>query len=490
MAGMILRSGLLREVKPLGEVGRPVFTAAPQVRAMVQRLFGTEYAAMLAVPQLNQAGDSIDWYAPTAGTVVPWPSASLAERTAARQQLLGALDAFHRHGASLDGLATASEDAAMFARMLPLALRIPDRSHLYLVDGKPVLTFWGFSRLDAPPEDHVIRDLDLEPPAPAVATAPPPAITAPLLLAARPWWRRWWGLWPLLLLLLALLALWGLRGCAETPPPAPQPPPVTPEPAPAEPAPPVAPPPAPEPPAPEPPPPPPPPPPRDQAQAGTCPGRSGQDGTPGEPAPHQVIIALDTSRSMLIPLDLPVADAHALTERMAMGDVAAIAQFELLAQRAKGHRRIDAAKTAMLKVVDTLPPSVPIGVVGFGSCAGPVSLGRYQASGRPALRRKIRALTPEAGTPLAQGLARAGQMIDRKAVIVVISDGEESCDGDPCQVAAELKRRWPDLVINVIDLSGEGAAACLAEKTGGRVLAPNAAAEVNAAVTQAATECR
>jgi len=222
MTGMSLRSGLLREFKPLGEVGRPVFTAAPQVRAMVQRLFGAEYAAMLAVPQLNQAGDSVDWYAPTAGTVVPWPSASLAERTAARQQLLGALDAFHRHGASLDGLATTSENAAMFARMLPLALRIPDRSHIYLVDGRPVLTFWGFSRLDAPPEDHVIRDLDLEPSAPAVTAAPvaaavpPLAAAAPLLLAARPWWRRWWWLWPLLLLLLLLLlfGLWGPRGCS------------------------------------------------------------------------------------------------------------------------------------------------------------------------------------------------------------------------------------------------------------------------------------
>jgi Mg-chelatase subunit ChlD len=84
-------------------------------------------------------------------------------------------------------------------------------------------------------------------------------------------------------------------------------------------------------------------------------------------------------------------------------------------------------------------------------------------------------IQPEQGTPLARGLERAGNMLDGvgvPGVIVVVTDGEDSCGGDPCAVAKALKRKKPNLKINVIGVGGSGKGRCMAEATGGRFVTP------------------
>jgi len=80
---------------------------------------------------------------------------------------------------------------------------------------------------------------------------------------------------------------------------------------------------------------------------------------------------------------------------------------------------------------------------------------------------------------------------DAEAVIVVVSDGDDSCGGDPCAEARAIKARKPNVKINVIDLSGDAKSSavmqCVAAATGGRVLKPNSAADLDT-VMQRATE--
>jgi hypothetical protein len=212
MSGLLLRTGRLREYNALGSVGRPVYTAAPQLRALVKRLLGQDSADMLAVPQINEAGDTVDWYGPAGGMVVPWSTASEEERAPARQALQQARESFHRRSAEMLSQGSTNQDMEVFARLLPFAIQIPDESHIHLVNGRPVLTFWGFTRLNAPPNTDVIRDLGLRP---MMAATPvhqaTPEPTAPL--PAQPWWRRLWWLLLLLLLLPLLFLLFGLRSC-------------------------------------------------------------------------------------------------------------------------------------------------------------------------------------------------------------------------------------------------------------------------------------
>ncbi|MFO1127654.1 MAG: SrfA family protein [Rhodospirillales bacterium] len=218
MAGALLRSGSLTEFHPLGAVGKPVYSAASQLRAAVRRLYGSETADLFAIPKRHDQGDVIDWYAPEPGPVVPWSAATEDERTEAVALIHAARDRLAAQSQALQGDAETSE-RKVFGRLLAQATRIPGEDHIYLVNGRPVMTFWGFHPLNAAPGFDIIGGLlpAAAAPAPVPPTEVAPALTeeAPRVEAippARPWYRRWW-LWLPLLLLLLLLLLVGLKSC-------------------------------------------------------------------------------------------------------------------------------------------------------------------------------------------------------------------------------------------------------------------------------------
>lgn len=223
MAGALLRSGSLTEFCPLGAVGKPVYSAASQLRAAIRRRAGDETAAVFAIPKQNEQGDIIDWYAPVAGDVIPWSAASAEERSEAQSALQAARTRLAELSRSLlngDPDGRKSTELQVFGKLLAQATEIPSDDHIYLVQGKPAITFWGFHPLNAPPGYDVISNLDVggaAVKAPAVAPAAEPTQPAvPLAAEAeeeprRGWWRWWWLLLPLLLLLFLLLLWIGLR---------------------------------------------------------------------------------------------------------------------------------------------------------------------------------------------------------------------------------------------------------------------------------------
>ncbi len=229
MAGALLRSGSLTEFCPLGAVGKPVYSAASQLRAAIRRRAGPETAAVFAIPKQNDMGDIIDWYAPVAGDVVPWSAASAEERKdaiVALQNTRAKLAELSESLLSEDPDDKKSAELQVFGRLLAQATEIPSDEHIYLVEGRPAITFWGFRPLDAPPGYDVIGNLNGDEPAPTAlpalavtagdigAAGEPAGPATPLEVAETPrrgWWWRWWWL-PLLLLLLLLLLLWfGLK---------------------------------------------------------------------------------------------------------------------------------------------------------------------------------------------------------------------------------------------------------------------------------------
>jgi len=83
----------------------------------------------------------------------------------------------------------------------------------------------------------------------------------------------------------------------------------------------------------------------------------------------------------------------------------------------------------------------------------------------PAIRSNVSGLVPYGYTPLARSLELAGQDLlavdsDRQ-VIILLTDGEESCGGDPQAVAADLRARGIDIEVHIVgfDLAVEEAAA-------------------------------
>jgi hypothetical protein len=210
-AGPLLASEPLQRYRALGMAGDPVWRAAGQLRAAVAQRLSREHADLLAIPEADPSGRRIDWYAPFEGEARRISDLGEVERAAV-------LDRVHRLHADLAGLADSmdaperSSAERSFARLLRHALTAPGEETLHVVDGKPVMTFWGFAADAALP--GVFLASPPSPPRPAapipqavMASAPAAAFSA---LGPRTTWWQWLLLALLLLLLLAFLA-WLVR---------------------------------------------------------------------------------------------------------------------------------------------------------------------------------------------------------------------------------------------------------------------------------------
>lgn len=189
VAKSFLRSGSLNDILALGENGQPVYASALQLRETLRLRKQPSIADCLAIPQLNESGDRLDWYSPREGKVISWAAATDAARASALRHLENCLDGV----AQISSAAKASEKSALqfFGALLEKAFRFPDQNHVYLVGGQPVLTFWGFVSLDNSSNTDAFaclrETLKTEEPLPAFTmTAEPAPLETPVTPPAEP----------------------------------------------------------------------------------------------------------------------------------------------------------------------------------------------------------------------------------------------------------------------------------------------------------------
>ena len=175
MAKTFLRSGNLEDVLTLGENGQPVYALASQLREALRLQQQPAVADCLAIPLPNAQGDRIDWYAPIAGRAISWHAADDDARAAA----LPLLEHFQTtaEAISLRARHSGKANLQMFAALLSKATQFPDQNAVFLVDGKPVITFWGCVKADGK-----IRNAPLDCLRPKDRPAPPiaPPIIEPI----------------------------------------------------------------------------------------------------------------------------------------------------------------------------------------------------------------------------------------------------------------------------------------------------------------------
>jgi hypothetical protein len=201
---------------------------------------------------------------------------------------------------------------------------------------------------------------------------------------------------------------------------------------------------------------------------------------PGKVArpPNELVFVVDTSGSMDLPHNIPPNVDRDLQNNLQSPNPflreRATAEWERL-RRAPVTDRMQLAKTGLGDAIRRAPPVGRMGLVSFGDCGtgGVVDHGAFDPPQRPALVGRIGALQPVSGTPLARalvvaaGLIAGGNTPDDPVNLVVVTDGNDSCGGNPCAVAKALKARKPGLVINVVDLAGWTDVKCIAQATGG-----------------------
>ncbi|HBU8848467.1 SrfA family protein [Citrobacter sp. Cs237] len=179
MAKTLLRSGNLDDYQAVGGGGQAVFDSALQIRETLRLRKQLAMVDCLAIPQINDSGDRVDWYSPVEGQAVAWKAADVDARRRALRTLSATLDS--AAALSRKSLQSGKTALQLFGSLLEKAVQFPGENHVFLVDGKPVITFWGFINLNENVRDDVLACLYLEDspeadihadPVPAEETAP------------------------------------------------------------------------------------------------------------------------------------------------------------------------------------------------------------------------------------------------------------------------------------------------------------------------------
>ena len=150
--------------------------------------------------------------------------------------------------------------------------------------------------------------------------------------------------------------------------------------------------------------------------------------------------------------------------------------------------RIDEARLALSQALPSATKFRRVGLITYGP--GPYQQCNVKLDLRPTpnsaelIMGAVNALTPAGRTPLTSAVAQAAEVLDfrhKRGLIVVVTDGEETCGGSPCDLAKELHAAAEQLTIHVIGYRPKGFswtgeqslidAKCLADQSGGLYIA-------------------
>ena len=145
-------------------------------------------------------------------------------------------------------------------------------------------------------------------------------------------------------------------------------------------------------------------------------------------------------------------------------------------------------------MLNTAPDTLELGLMAYGhrdkgSCTDIETLVAPGPNNKQAVLSAVDGMKFLGKTPLSETVRRAAQELrhtEEKAVVILITDGEETCEADPCAVATELKNSGIDFTAHVVGFGltqqqGEQVA-CLAHNTGGQYLEAGNAANLQKAL--------
>jgi Ca-activated chloride channel family protein len=150
--------------------------------------------------------------------------------------------------------------------------------------------------------------------------------------------------------------------------------------------------------------------------------------------------------------------------------------------------RLDRVQRALSRILPTITRFRRVGLITYGTGAYNQCNVQLQfppvESAADRILATVRALVPTGRTPLSTAVEQAAEVLDfrkKPGIIVLLTDGEETCGGFPCDLGQRLHDEAQNLTVHVIGLRVQGYTwmgeqslldmKCLAEKNGGLYLA-------------------
>lgn len=160
-------------------------------------------------------------------------------------------------------------------------------------------------------------------------------------------------------------------------------------------------------------------------------------------------------------------------------------------------RRIDEVRKALAQVLPNVAQFRRVGLITYGpgpyqQCNVELQL-RPQPNAAKRIMEIVESLNPAGKTPLVQAVEKAAEVLDFRTspgTVIVLTDGEETCGGAPCDLGKMLAAEGAQLTVHVIGFrmtafwTGAQSALdvkCLADATGGDYIRANSQEELVAA---------
>lgn len=158
--------------------------------------------------------------------------------------------------------------------------------------------------------------------------------------------------------------------------------------------------------------------------------------------------------------------------------------------RVDNEMKIVAAKRVMKQLISQMPPDVNSGLTVYGhrrkgDCNDIVELIPLGHLDHGEATRDIQSIKPKGKTPIAKSIKRVAARLqgnEEETTIVLVSDGIETCGGDPCLITRQLKDAGIRFILHTVGLDvGKKASdqlKCVAMEGGGNFFSVNNAAEL------------
>lgn len=160
--------------------------------------------------------------------------------------------------------------------------------------------------------------------------------------------------------------------------------------------------------------------------------------------------------------------------------------------------KIEAARQTVGTILKGWPSEDQLGLIVYGhrrkgDCKDIEMLKPVGPVDEKAFMAMVGGLSPKGRTPMTDAVRAAAEAMkgqEGRSTVILVSDGIETCDADPCEVAAALKKADINLVVDTVgfdikDPEANRELRCMAEATGGVSLQAEDAGELTKAIQQA-----
>ena len=162
-----------------------------------------------------------------------------------------------------------------------------------------------------------------------------------------------------------------------------------------------------------------------------------------------------------------------------------------------GENKIVIARKVLGDVVDGLADGTLVGMIAYGhrregDCDDIETILAMGPLNRGLIKQTVGDLNPKGKTPITKSLQQAFDSLSesgRAATVILISDGLETCGGDPCAAVRAVRERGVEFILHVVgfDVAGEDVSQleCAAQAGGGLFFSAENAQDLAAALEHA-----